>query len=103
LKFDPKVVKVTAITAGSILPATGEAVPTVTPVIDASGKCVITVSSRYGKASFKGFGPLLFIDVEAIGVGDASLVFEQDTLHLLAADSRSVTSKVIQGTATVKQ
>jgi general secretion pathway protein D len=103
LKFDPKVVKVTAITAGSILPATGEAVPTVTPVIDASGKCVITVSSRYGKAPFKGSGPLLFIDVEAIGAGDASLVFEQDTLHLLAADSRSVTSKVIQGTATVKQ
>jgi general secretion pathway protein D len=103
LKFDPKVVKVTAITAGSILPATGEAVPTVTPVIDASGKCVITVSSRYGKAPFKGSGPLLIIDVEAIGAGDASLVFEQDTLHLLAADSRSVTSKVIQGTATVKQ
>jgi general secretion pathway protein D len=103
LKFDPKVVKVNAITAGSILPATGEAVPTVTPVIAASGKCVITVSSRNGKASFKGSGPLLFIDVEAIGAGDASLIFEQDTLHLLAADSRNVTSKVIQGKATVKQ
>jgi general secretion pathway protein D len=103
LKFDPKVVKVNAITAGSILPATGDAAPTVTPVIDASGKCVITVSSRYGKASFKGSGPLLFIDVEAIGAGDASLVFEKDTLHLLATDSRSVTPQVTQGTATVKQ
>ncbi|HSE17387.1 MAG TPA: secretin N-terminal domain-containing protein [Pyrinomonadaceae bacterium] len=103
LKFDPKVVKVNAITAGSILPATGETAPLVTPVIDASGKCVITISSRYGKASFKGAGPLLFIDVEAIGAGDASLVFEKDTLHLLATDSRAVTSQVIQGTATVKQ
>jgi general secretion pathway protein D len=103
LKFDPKVVKVNAITAGSILPATGDAAPTVTPVIDASGKCVITVSSRYGKASFKGSGPLLFIDVEAVGAGDASLVFEKDTLHLLATDSRSVTPQVTQGTATVKQ
>ena len=73
LKFDPKVVKVHGITAGSILPTTGEAAPLVTPVIDASGTCVITISSRYGKASFKGSGPLLFIDLEAIGAGDASL------------------------------
>ena len=64
---------------------------------------MITVSSRYGKASFKGSGPLLFIDVEAIGAGDASLVFEKDTLHFLATDSRSVTPQVTQGTATVKQ
>ncbi|HSL55742.1 MAG TPA: secretin N-terminal domain-containing protein [Pyrinomonadaceae bacterium] len=103
LKFDPKVVMVHGITAGSILPADGETAPLVTPVIDASGKCVITISSRNGKASFKGFGPLLFVDLEAIGVGDASLMFVKDTLHLLAADSGNVTSQVNQGTATVKQ
>lgn len=103
LKFDPKVVKVHGITAGSILPADGETAPLVTPVIDASGKCVITISSRNGKASFKGFGPLLFVDLEAIGAGDASLMFVKDTLHLLAADSGNVTSQVNQGTATVKQ
>jgi general secretion pathway protein D len=103
LKFDPKVVKVNSITAGSLLPATGETAPLVTPVIDASGKCVVTISSRYGKASFKGSGPLLFIEVEAIGAGDASIEFEKDTLHLLAADSRNVTPQVVQGRATVKQ
>jgi general secretion pathway protein D len=103
LKFDPKVVKVNSITAGSILPATGDAAPLVAPVIDASGKCVITITSRYGKASFKGSGPLLFVDLEAVGAGDASLVFDKETLHLLAVDSRSVTSQVIQGKATVKQ
>jgi len=103
LKFDPKVVKVNSISAGSILPATGETAPLVTPVIDASGKCVVTISSRYGKASFKGSGPLLFIEVEAIGAGDASIEFEKDTLHLLAADSRNVTPQFIQGRATVKQ
>jgi general secretion pathway protein D len=103
LKFDPKVVKVNSITAGSLLPATGDTAPLIAPVIDASGKCVITITSRYGKASFKGSGPLLFIDLEAIGAGDASLVFDKETLHLLASDARSVTSQVIQGTATVKQ
>lgn len=103
LRFDPKVVKVNAISAGSILPATGDAAPLVMPVIDASGACLISVTSRYGKAPFKGSGPLLFIDVEAVGAGDASLVFEKDTLHLVATDARDVESQLIQGRATVQR
>jgi hypothetical protein len=103
LRFDPKVVKVNGVTAGSLLPTTGEAAPLITPVIDPSGACVISITSRYGKAPFKGSGPLLFIDIEAVGVGDASLVFAKDTLHLVASDARDVTSQLIQGTATVKQ
>jgi len=103
LKFDPKVVKVNALTAGSILPTSGESAPLFTPSIDASGTCLISISSLNGKASFKGSGPLLFIDLEAVGAGDASLVFVKETLHLIATDARDVTSQVIQGTATVKQ
>ena len=103
LKFDPKVVKVHQLTAGSILPTTGEAAPLFTPVIDATGTCLISISSLNGKASFKGSGPLLFIDIEAIGAGNAALVFVKETLHLVATDARDVTSQVIQGTATVKQ
>ena len=102
LRFDPKVVKVNAISAGSILPATGDAAPLVMPVIDASGACLISVTSR-GKAPFKGSGPLLFIDVEAVGAGDASLVFEKDTLHLVATDARDVESQLIQGRAKVQR
>ncbi|HLM24946.1 MAG TPA: secretin N-terminal domain-containing protein [Pyrinomonadaceae bacterium] len=103
LKFDPKVVKVHGLTAGSILPTSGEGAPLFTPSIDASGTCLISISSLNGKASFKGSGPLLFIDLEAIGAGDASLVFVKETLHLIATDARDVTSQVVQGTATVKQ
>jgi general secretion pathway protein D len=103
LKFDPKVVKINGLTAGSILPTSGEAAPLFTPSIDATGTCLISISSLNGKASFKGSGPLLFIDLEAIGAGDASLVFVKETLHLIATDARDVTSQVIQGTATVKQ
>jgi general secretion pathway protein D len=103
LRFDPKVVKVHGLTAGPILPTTGEAAPLFTPSIDASGTCLISISSLNGKASFKGSGPLLFIDLEAIGEGNASLVFVKETLHLVATDAREVVSKVIQGTATVKQ
>ncbi|HJP91988.1 MAG TPA: secretin N-terminal domain-containing protein [Pyrinomonadaceae bacterium] len=103
LKFDPKVVKVNGLTAGNILPTSGDAAPIFTPVIDATGTCLISISSLNGKASFRGSGPLLFIDLEAVGAGDASLSFVKDTLHLVATDARDVTSQVVQGTATVKQ
>lgn len=103
LRFDPKVVKVHAVTAGSILPNSGDTVPSFTPVIDSTaGRCLISITSN-GKASFGGSGPLLFIDIEAIGEGDASLMFVKETLHVVAADSRDITSQIIQGTATVKQ
>jgi len=104
LRFDPKVVKVTALSAGSILPVTGETAPLFTPLIDTNaGTCMISISSLDGKGSFKGSGPLLFIDVEAIGEGNASLVFVKETLHLVATDSRDIVPELIQGTATVKQ
>ncbi|HXR99463.1 MAG TPA: hypothetical protein VN724_02805, partial [Pyrinomonadaceae bacterium] len=103
LRFDPKVVKVHALTAGSILPNSGETAPSFTPVIDSTaGRCLISITSN-GKASFGGSGPLLFIDIEAIGEGDASLMFVKETLHVVAADSRDITSQIVQGTATVKQ
>ena len=103
LRFDPKVVKVHGITAGNLLAGSGETAPLFTPSIDASGTCLISISSLNGKASFKGSGPLLFIELEAIGAGNASLVFVKETLHLVATDGRNATSEVIQGKATVQQ
>ena len=102
LRFDPRVVKVHGLTAGSILPTTGETAALFTPLVDASaGTCIVSISSLNGKASFKGSGPLLFIDVEAIAEGNASLMFVKQTL--VATDGRDVKSEVLQGTATVKQ
>ncbi|HYV83317.1 MAG TPA: secretin N-terminal domain-containing protein [Pyrinomonadaceae bacterium] len=103
LKFDPKVVKVHALSAGSLLSTTGETAPLFTPVIDASGTCLISISSLNGKASFGGSGPLLFIDLEAVGEGNAALAVVKESLQLVATDARDVTSQVIQGSATVKQ
>jgi len=104
LKFDPKVVKIHALTAGSVLPTTGETAPLFTPAIDVSGTCLISISSLNGKASFRGTGPLLFIDLEAIGEGTASLMVVKETLQLVATDARDVKSQVVQGVvATVKQ
>jgi general secretion pathway protein D len=102
LRFDPKVVKLHAVSAGSILPTTGE-VPLFTPVIDPSGTCLISISSLNGKASFRGSGPLLFIDIEAIAEGNAGLSVVKETLHLVATDARDLVPDIKQGTATVKQ
>ncbi|HEX6283425.1 MAG TPA: hypothetical protein VFZ71_01065, partial [Pyrinomonadaceae bacterium] len=103
LKFDPKVVKVHGLTAGNLLSASPESTPLFTPSIDAKGVCMISISSLNGKASFKGSGPLLFIELEAIGAGDAALGFVKETLHFVATDARDVVSEIVQGTATVKQ
>jgi hypothetical protein len=102
LRFDPKVVKLQGVTAGSILPTTGE-VPLFTPVIDPSGTCLISISSLNGKASFRGSGPLLFIDIEAIAEGNAGLSVVKETLHLVATDARDLVPDIKQGTATVRQ
>jgi len=104
LKFDPKVVKIHGLTAGSVLPTTGEAAPLFTPAIDASGTCLISISSLNGKASFRGSGPLLYIDLEAVGEGTASLMVVKETLQLVATDAKDLKSQVVQGVvATVKQ
>lgn len=101
LKFDPKVVKVNSVTAGSLVLPTDNA-PLFTPSIDGKGLCMISISAL-NKGSFKGSGPLLFIDLEAVGTGDAALTFVKDTLHLVATDARDVVSEIVQGTATVKE
>jgi general secretion pathway protein D len=103
LKFDPKVVKVNGVTAGNLLSTSGDTAPLFTPSIDATGTCMISISSLNGKASFKGSGALLFIDLEAVGAGNAALTFVKDTLHLVATDARDVVSEIVQGTATVKE
>jgi general secretion pathway protein D len=103
LRFDPKVVKVHALTAGTLIGTSTDAAPIFTPSIDVSGVCLISISSLNGKISFGGSGPLLFIDIEAIGAGDASLVFDKERMHLVAADAKDVVSEILQGTATVKQ
>jgi len=103
LRFDPKVVKVNAVTAGKLLSSAPDTAPLFTPSIDSNGVCMISISALNGKGTFKGSGPLLYIDLEAVGAGDAALTFVKETLHLVATDARDVTSQIVQGTATVKQ
>jgi general secretion pathway protein D len=96
LRFDPKVVKVRAISAAE--GGNGGANFTQSP--DVAGLCLISIASLNGMT---GPGTLLFIDVEGIGPGDAGLVFDNDAIHLVATDAKGVAVQSLAAQATVKQ
>jgi general secretion pathway protein D len=92
LRFDPKVVKVKAFTeAGSSL--------SLTQSTDASGVCLISMSNLNGMT---GPGTVLYIDVEGVGVGDAGLLFDKGSTHLVATDASELGIIVTPVRATVK-
>src|ERR1051325_8226627 len=104
LRFDPKVVKVNAVSGGGLLGSQSDGMaPTFTQSVDATGGCLISISALNSKVAIKGSGTLFFVDVEAIAEGNAGLAFDKDTLHLVATDARDITAQVTQGSATVKQ
>jgi hypothetical protein len=93
LRFDPKVVKVRAVSSGD-----GGA--SFTQSTDAAGVCLISISNLSGMT---GPGTMLFIDVEAIALGDAGLSLDRESMHLVATDARDLAVEVTPARATVKQ
>ncbi len=92
-RFDPKVVKVKAVSDAS----TGL---NLTQSIDASGVCLISVANLNGMT---GPGTLLYLDVEGVGAGEAGLSIEQKSSHLMAVDASELGIEVTPVRATVKQ
>ncbi|PWT88402.1 MAG: hypothetical protein C5B55_13145 [Blastocatellia bacterium] len=103
LRFDPKVLKISAISAGSLFGVQPDMAPSVIQSVDPTGVCFISVSSLNAKMPIKGSGSIVFVDVEAVGPGDASLTFDKQTMHMVGADARDVTPEIVQGAATVKR
>jgi general secretion pathway protein D len=93
LRFDPKVVKVSAV---SEVPNSGISFNQST---DASGVCLISVSNLKGMTSQ---GTLLYIDVEGVGIGDTGILLEKASTHLVAIDALDLTVDLTPVRATVK-
>jgi hypothetical protein len=93
LRFDPKVVKVRAIGLDG-------SSAMLTQSTDASGVCLISISNLSSRMAP---GTLIYIDVEGVGVGDAGLLFDKDSSHLIAIDARDLGVEVMPVRATVKQ
>ena len=93
LRFDPKVVKVKAIGVDG-------SSAMLTQSTDPSGVCLISISNL---SNMGAPGTLIYIDVEGIGLGDAGLLFDKDSSHLIAIDARDLVVEVTPARATVKQ
>jgi general secretion pathway protein D len=103
LRFDPRVVRVHAISAGTLLPSKQGEAPPIGQSIDPSGLCMISISTLNGKAPLKGTGVLVWLEVEAIGLGNTSFSFEKNMVHVVATDARDVALELKPGSAIVKQ
>jgi hypothetical protein len=100
LRFDPKVLKVNAISAGAMF-ADAKSAPTVTQSIDENGMVLLSLTPAAGSAVIAD-GTLLNIDVEAIGNGDSTLAFDLSNVHLIASDGRALLLQIEPIKLTVK-
>lgn len=103
LRFDPRVIGVRAVSAGSMFSGGKETLPGISQSIDASGVCMISISALGGLAPMKGSGVMLFLDIEGVGAGDGSISFDKQKTNLMATDARDVLLDLSQGQIVVKQ
>jgi general secretion pathway protein D len=100
LKFDPKVVKVRSVTAGSLLSSTKQ---NIIPSIDPNGLCLISISGRAGSGAIQGAGTLLLIEVEAVADGAPGFTFDKEAMNIVATDAGDVMLEVLPVTVATKQ
>jgi general secretion pathway protein D len=100
LRFDPRVIKVNSVTAGSIF-ANAKTAPTLTQSVDKEGMLLVSLVTPAG-SPVSGEGTLLNIEFEAIAGGDSALAFDLANIHLVASDGRSVLLQVDPIKLTVK-
>ena len=96
LRFDPKVVKVRAVSES---PANGAGV-SFTQSADPSGVFLLSFSNLN---NLMGSKTLLFIDVEGVGPGETGLMLDKASTHLVATDARDLGIELVPIRATVKQ
>jgi general secretion pathway protein D len=100
LRFDPKVIKVKAVTVGVAF-ANAKTAPTLTQSVDKGGMLLISLVPAAG-SPVSGEGALLNIEFEAIAGGDSALAFDLANIHLVANDGRTVLLQVEPIKLTVK-
>jgi hypothetical protein len=91
-RFDPKVIKVNSVTAGSLF-ANAKNPPAITQSIDPSGMLLVSLTPGAG-SPLSGEGTLLNIEFEAVAAGDSLLAFDLANVHLIASDGRNILLQV---------
>ena len=102
LRFDPRVIKVTAVLPGVIF-VNAKTAPIIVQSIDRNGMLLVSITSTAGPIRATHEGSLLNIEVEAVGAGDSALAFDQNNVHLMASDGRNALVQVEPIKLAVKQ
>ncbi len=100
LRFDPKVLKINGIAAGSLF-ANAKNAPTVTQSIDEHGMVLLSITPAAG-SPIVADGTLLTLDIEGISAGEAGLAFDLSNVHLIASDGRTLMVQIEPIKLTVK-
>jgi general secretion pathway protein D len=102
LKFDPRVFAVRSIERGSIFGEASSSQPTITQSIDQRGTLLAVVAPQSG-SPLSGAGVLLFVEIEALAVGESEITFDATGVHLMSLDGRNVAAQTSPVRLTVKQ
>ena len=100
LRFDPKVIKITSVSAGSLF-ANSKVAPTLTQSIDEHGMLLISLAPAAG-SPVNAEGALLNVEIEALSAGDSDLAFDLSNVHLVASDGRTLLLQIEPIKLTVK-
>jgi hypothetical protein len=101
IRFDPRLFAVRSVTKGSLFGEGQAAQPSITQSIDPRGSLLALVAPAAG-SPLSGMGVLLFVEVEALAIGEGTLGFDAAGVHLMSADGRPVAARTSQVKLTVK-
>jgi general secretion pathway protein D len=101
LRFDPRVVAVRGVTHGSLFGEAKEALPSITPSIDARGSLLALIAPA-ASAPINGMGVLLFVEIEALGAGESDVTLDQAGVHLMSVSGQNVVTQLAHTRLTVK-
>jgi len=100
LRFDPQILKISGVSAGSLF-ANAKNPPTVTQSVDEHGMVLLSIAPAAGSA-VTADGSLLTLEVQGLAAGDSNLAFDLSNVHLVASDGRTLTVQIEPIKLTVK-
>jgi general secretion pathway protein D len=102
LKFDPRFVAVRGVTHGSLFGEGKESLPTITPSIDPRGSLLALIAPA-ANTPINGMGVLLFVEIEAVAVGESDVTLDQAGIHLMSVAGQNVATQLGHTRLVVKQ
>jgi general secretion pathway protein D len=103
LHFDPRAIAVRGVSQGVLLAGQpANASPTLMQSIDPTGALLISVQTPAGTSLKTGMNIMLFIEVEALAVGESEIGFDKEVVRLDGSDGQAVPLLFVPGRIAVK-